>query len=209
MPDEPRPNAPARNLETIALFASLPITNALESAFVIFSADAYFDKYGTAWFRMHPANTLPYTGLRALEGESVVRLAETLRDEHGIHPLDVEIRGKQALLLHRDMASHPLTVQWRRPDRQQFADDGHRWSPFRAGLIWDVRCSLNEALQAQGSEQLADLPIHFGMAATLSTIFTLSMPSNVPVPTAESLLIYLQSQRDRLIQVLEQFPEGR
>ena len=40
-------------------------------------------------FARNPANTLPYIALSALEGHSVVHIAEALKDEHDLHPVAI------------------------------------------------------------------------------------------------------------------------
>jgi hypothetical protein len=102
-----------RNLEDVGLFASMPARHALQAAFVMSAAQVFFHKYAERGFFTHPANTLPFASLRALENESVVHLAEIIRDEHKLRPLDVSLRGAEQLLVLRDVVSHPMTVNWR------------------------------------------------------------------------------------------------
>lgn len=202
----PNQEPEARNLTLIAMFAELPIMNALSASFVMWVAEAFFGQ-DQQRFRTHVANTLPFRALRALEERSVVELAEVLRDEQG--RLAVPLRGRDALLRHRDLISHPMTLQWRRPDRQQAADNGHRWSPIRAGLVWDVLKSINEALRAQGGEaRVSDVPITHEMAVQLLAILELAGMAEDHLPPEQLLVPFLVRERAGFIRVLEAHPDG-
>jgi hypothetical protein len=197
---------PKRNLETIALFAGGDIRDALTAAFVMSAAEAFFYQ-DQQRFRTHVANNLVFHSLRALEASAVVHLAETVRDEHRLHPLANPVRGLDALLRHRDMISHPLTVRWRRPDRQQFADRGHQWIPIRAGLVWDVAKAIDEMLVANDMARTSpDVPATPEMARTLNLI--LSLAGWADAWPAELLLAYLEKQKPGFIRLLEQHPDG-
>lgn len=199
---------PVDDLEMVALFASSPVRSALRASYVMRAASAFFNLDITQ-FGTNPANTLAYQSLRALEAQALVELAELLRDEHNIHPVARTIRGRDQLLLHRDMIGHPMTVRWRRADRQQFADDGHQWSPVRSGLIWDVQKAINEQLAAQGAAvRLDDVPVDFEMAETLNFILARSAQPNVGVHSSEALHTYLQAQKPAFMRVLEAHPNG-
>lgn len=203
-----------KNLETIALFASSSIRNALEAAAITLAADAFFSKYGETTFLTNPANTLPYSALRALEGQAVLSLAEILKDEHKLYPLDVDLRAERDLLVsHRDMIGHPMTVKWRTTERGDCAKDvGRRHSRIRAGLVWRVANALDDALTKQGASHgggpLAQVPVHRAMATMLYSIFCLSMRAEARIPTENVLLAYLSTQEGSLRELLELFPDG-
>lgn len=202
----PTQDPEARDLNLVAMFAELPIINALSAGFVTWAAEAFFYQ-DQQRFRTHVANTLPFRALRALEERSVVELAEVVRDEQ--RRLPVPIRGRDALLRHRDLISHPMTVRWRKPDRQQAADDGHRWSPIRAGLVWDVLKSINEALRARGEEvRVSDVPITHEMAVLLLTILKLAGTADDHLPPEQLLVPFLVRERAGFIRVLEAHPDG-
>lgn len=196
----------ARNLTLVAMFAELPIRNALSASFVMRAAEAFFYQ-DQKRFRTHVANTLPFRALRALEERSVVELAEVVRDEQ--RRLPVPIRGRDPLLRHRDLISHPMTVRWRRADRQQAAADGHRWSPIRAGLVWDVLKSINEAIHARGAEvRVSDVPITHEMAVLLLTILKLAGMADDHLPPEQLLVPFFERERAGFIRVLDAHPDG-
>jgi hypothetical protein len=198
----------SKDLEIVALFASDPARKALRSSFVMKAASAFFYD-AVQKFAAHPSSTLVYQGLEALENEAVVQLAELLRDEHNLFPVARQIRGRDQLLRHRDMISHPSTVRWRSPDRQQFADDGHKWSPVRVGLIWDVQKAINERLVAEHMEiRVNDVPVDFEMALTLNFILARSVRMDVQPHPPDALHGYLNQQKPGFIRALEAHPDG-
>ena len=87
-----------KNLETLSLFISMDVRNAMMASYVTFVADRWFYQYSEEdqrkLFRTNPANTLTYASLNALFERSVVHMSEVLKDEHGIHRITVEIRRK-------------------------------------------------------------------------------------------------------------------
>ncbi len=115
-----------KNLETLALFISPSVRSAMMASYVTFAANGMFSRHSDEdqrkLFRKNPANTLTYSSLSALVERSIVHVSETLKDEHKIHPISVEIRRKLDLALHRDAVSHPATVEWRNRRMQDFAD---------------------------------------------------------------------------------------
>jgi hypothetical protein len=197
------------DLDVIGLFASGPIRNVLRTSFVMFGSLAFFE-LDMKLFVTHPANTLAFQGIRALEETAVVHLAELLIDEHNVHPVARTIRGRDLLKIHRDIISHPWTVKWRGRDRQQFADDkGKRWSPYRAGLVWDVLKDINEKLSAGGREvRIPELPVDYEMALQINFILTRSVRPEVKVHPTEAILGWLQAQRPKFVRKLEKHPDG-
>jgi len=199
---------PNEDLETLALFAADPVRRALRSSFVMRAAATFFN-HDTQQFVTNPANTLAYQGLRALEDEAVVHLAELLRDEHNLFPVARQIRGRDQLLSHRDMISHPSTVRWRRQDRQQFADDGNKWSPVRAGLVWDVQKAINEHLSTEHLDlRVHEVPVDLEMGRTLNFILTQSVRADVRPHAPDELHTYLSRQRPEFMRILEAHRDG-
>ena len=196
------------NLLDVAMFAQMPVRSALRSSFVMFAAQAFFSGAGDRQrkiFRMNPANTTVFQGLKALEDRAIIDLAQLLKNP----PTDAEIRGREKLFIHRDMVCHPAIPLWRYQNRQAFADAGHQFSHVRVGLIWDIRKSINEALTAKGKTDLLDgVPVDWEMAAMLRFILELSLAPGVGVASTDDLLNYLHSQIERFARVLDDFPDG-
>jgi hypothetical protein len=162
---------------------------------------------------MNPANTLPYSALGALEHSSVIHIVEVLLDEHNVHPLNVQLRGLDALKLHRDALSHPVTVRWRSPKKQAFFEDHRQWSDFRPALVWDLQRSINEQLRARGLKTFNDdIPVTWAMAEMLNLILRLSVndgPSVPSVPAVSELMTWLGSAKDKYLRDFEAYPDGR
>ena len=124
----------AKNLSILALFIATDVRNAMQACFTTFVADAFFLHYPPeerkTRFATNPANTLVYRGLQALTERSIVAIFETLKDEHGLHPHNTEIRRKRDLQAHRHTLSHPMTVAWDYPWMQRFRDAGRASSDW-------------------------------------------------------------------------------
>lgn len=191
------------SLSDVAMFARVPIRSALRSTFVMFAAQAFFSSAGdrqSLIFRTHPANTLLFEGLRAIEDKALIDLAGLLQKP----PVDAEIRGREKLGLHRDMICHPALPLWGRKSRQDFADAGHQYSHVRTGLIWDIRKSINAALSASGRTDLLDgVGVDWEMAVVLHQILQLSVAQGVTVHAVEELLKYLQVQAEKFGRALD------
>jgi hypothetical protein len=186
--------------------------DAIQSRFVIWAVDNFF--YGQPdperAFRTNPANTMPYQALVALEERAVVCIAEWLRDEHDLHPVTVNIRGRPELERHRDALSHPATLQWRRPDRQAFHNENRVWLDLRPAIIWDLQRSINEALQARGQRTYNDdIPITHEMSEMLHLILQLSVNEGFQPHDPGTLLPFLTQAKERYLQTLEAHPDGR
>jgi hypothetical protein len=184
------------------------------ASFVTFIADGVFHQHSREeqkkrW-RTNPANSIVYSALQALEEQSIVRVFETLKDEHKLHPHDAEIRRKEDLEGHRNSISHPMTVVWRKASMQAFADarrDGYDW---RAAQIWDVQRSINEELRKRGLETYNEtIPVTLDMAASLHLILDLArLPEHV-IPPVDLLLAYLQGEAPKYQAILEKHPDGK
>jgi hypothetical protein len=190
------------------MFSRPPIRSALRSTFVTFAASAFFSSAGERQrevFRMNPANTTTFQALKALEDHAIIDLAELLKKP----PIDAHIRGREKLAIHRDMICHPAVPLWRRQDRQDFADAGHRHSHVRIGLIWDVRKSINDALTAVGRTDLIEgVVADWEMASMLRLILEHSAAPGLTVHSTEDLLKYLQGQSEKFGTALDDYPDG-
>jgi hypothetical protein len=200
-----------KNLETLSLFISMDVRNAMMASYVTFVADRWFYQYSEEdqrkLFRTNPANTLTYASLNALFERSVVHMSEVLKDEHGIHRITVEIRRKVDLSLHRHAISHPATVKWDKQKMQEFADADRAVYEYRPALVWDANHSINEELR-KGNHQLRNESIDatWEMAVLLRTILEMSM--NVEPPSREHLFAYLQENAPTYQAQLEKRPDG-
>jgi len=204
---------PVENLSHLALFISEDVRSAMRASLVTFIAEAWFHQFSREEqekrFRTHPANNLVYSALKALEEQSIVRIYETLYDEHKLHPHGAEIRRKDDLHAHRNAISHPATVKWRRAWMQEFADagrDGHDWRPAQ---IWDLQRSINEELGKHGRKLHNEtIPVTFDMAASLRLILDLARLPDYQLPTVELLLEYMQHEGPKYQATLEKHPDG-
>jgi len=193
-----------QNLDDIAMFISMDVRLALQAAIVMGVVDLLFLE-SRDWFWTNPANTLPYSALRALEERSVVHISEVLHDEHKIRPVAADIRQKIELASHRDALSHPVTIRWRRPAMQQFHDQHRKWRDYRPILIWDMQLSINEHLRALGRKpRIEGVPVTPGMAVMLSSILRLSVKAHgqAAIPVEQDLLESLSGFRDRYLDFL-------
>ena len=204
---------PVENLSNLSLFIANDIRSAMTASFVTSIANAWFYQFAREEqekrFRTHPANNIVYAGLKALEEQAIVRIYETLYDEHDLHPHTTEIRRMEDLRGHRDAISHPMTAKWRRPWMQKFADavrDGHDWRPAQ---VWDVQRSINEEVRKHGRKTHNEtIPVTFDMAASLRLILDLSRLPDYEVPTVELLFAYMQNDLPKYQAKLEAHPDG-
>ncbi len=192
-------------LEVLNTLIALEVCHAMQASIVISAAAAEFARR-REWFVQNPANTLPFIALRALEKGATVTIAEVLKDERNAFPVSVTIRRKVDLIAHRDSISHPVTVKWRRPEMQEFSEQGREWLELRAALIWDMQRSINEELRLAGREIHNDeVEITPAMAMLLELIFKLSArPEALPflcAPT-EEIQANLQRFRDAYLDFL-------
>lgn len=199
------------NLADLALFIAQPVADAVRSQLVMWGAEEWFDGQpeAKARFRTHPTNTLAYRALGALERSSFVHVAETLKDEHKIFATDAPIRGRVELALHRDAISHPATICWRRDDRQAFADADRTWTDIRAGILWDVQKSVNEALRKEGQRGHNEtIHVTLEMATVLHSILQLACGDGYAPPSAADLLGWLQGREPHYFALLDSHPSG-
>ena len=197
----------------LTLLIANDVRNAMCAAYVTSVASAWFDQTPDdekrRRFKSHPSNSIIYSGLKALEGQSVVRVHEMLADEHGLHPIDAEIRGRAELRLHRLAASHPATVKWRDGKMQTFADADRDLYDWRAAILWDVQRALNEELVKIGRQpQVTEIPVSYDMAVSLHAILDLSREAACQIPTAQEIFVLLQRDAAKFQAQLEKHPDG-
>lgn len=197
-------------LEDIALLTSTSVLHALQAALVTHMADVWFMTGPRDVYTRNPANSLEYIALTALEEREVIYIAEVLLDEHKVHQTDAPIRRKQELFLHRDALSHPVTVKWRAPDRQQFFDDHGRWTHLRPAIVWDFQKSVNEELRKRGRRPLGNegISVTEEMATMLSMMLRSSIRPDCGVPPLTDLLRHMRDAAPKYIEALEQHPDG-
>jgi hypothetical protein len=205
-----------KNLERLALFISTDVKQAMRAAYVGFIAGSMFNKFSEeerrTVFRTNPANTLTSAALGALVSKSVVCISETLKDEHGLHPVNVEIRRKADLSLHRHFRCHPMTVDWRKPEMKDFADGDRAWHEYLPALVWDANRSINEELRKLDlAPQNESIEVTWEMAVSLHTILEMSLNPeaiNAELPSREELLWFLQDNVTKYQADLEKHPDG-
>jgi hypothetical protein len=199
------------NLEVLNLFISTSVRHVVEATLVIMASDHLFRR-AQDLFAYNPANTLPYIALRALEEQSIVHIAEALKDEHKLHPVAADIRRKEDLFLHRDGVSHPLTVKWRKADRQAFFDSKRVHYDLRAALVWDMQRSINDVLRSGGRKvRNGDIVVTTHMALMVETILRLSLTeigSQVAISTAEIPRL-LDRTKNAFLSFVIEHPDGR
>jgi hypothetical protein len=205
------PRSPDENLEIVNLFIATSVRHVVEATVVVIAADSLF-KHTPDLFARNPANTLPYIALKALEEQSVVHIAEVLKDEHQLHPVAAHIRHKDDLFLHRDGVSHPMTVKWRRADRQAFFDDKRVRHDLRAALVWDMQRSINDAILVAGRKtRNTTITVTAQMAAMVETIVRLSvteMGSQVVI-SCEEIPLLLERAKNAFLNFVIEHPDGR
>lgn len=204
---------PAENLSNLALFIANDVRSAMTASLVTSIANAWFHQFARdeqeKRFRTHPANNIVYAGLKALEEQAIVRIYETLCDEHDLHPHDAEIRRMEDLRAHRNAISHPATVKWNRPWMQEFADAGRDGYDWRPAQVWDVQRSINEELRKHSLKTHNEtIPVTFDMAASLRLILDLSRLPEYEVPTVDLLFAYMQTEVPKYQAKLEAHPDG-
>lgn len=200
-----------QDLEMLNVFLGVHVFQTIEASVVMGAARLPFAEH-PEWFFTNPANTLVYRALHALEERTVVQIAEILRDEKRIFTNVGEIRRKAELLLHRTILSHPSSVKWHTPEKQQFFDERRQWTDLRAALVWDMNASVNERLRALGREpQIRHHEVHVGMAIALHSILRLSIRGEMHglIPDEKTLFETLQTFQGRFIEFLEKRPDGR
>lgn len=207
------PDQSAKNLSLLALFISNDVSNMLMASLVTTTIGGFFSQYEKEeqkrLFRTNPANTLVYTSLRALEERSIVRISETLKDEHKLHPISVVLRRKEDLDLHRDAISHPMTVKWRSKKMQEFAEADRGGYDWRPAQVWDLQRSINEELKANGLETHNEsIPLTWDMVDMIRLALDLSRQPSLGIPPREALLDHLRGEAVKYKAMLEKHPDG-
>jgi hypothetical protein len=203
-----------KNLDLLSLFISTHVQDALRAHLVTLAAGAFFHQKPKEerekLFVTHPANTLPYSALKALEERAIVTVAETLNDEHNLYPVNTTIRNKEELFLHRNAVSHPMTVDWRSEEMHAFKEAKRDWKDNRPALLWDLHRSINEELRAQGQKpRIETVTVTKDMGVMLHTILSLSCSPAFPLYPADGYLLYLQVEAPRYVEGLEKRPDGQ
>jgi hypothetical protein len=198
-----------RDLRALSTFTFGAVRDVVQSGMVLIAANHFFVRDpDRRVFAQNPANTLPYRALRAFQEQAIVHISEVLKP--GALGSKVNVRRRQELRNHRDAVSHPIEVQWRRPQMQVFADEDRAWLDHRPCLVWDMHLSINEQLRAAGEEpELATVDATPAMATMLSSILRLSMRPGVQIPGEQELLEYLRRYAPKYIEQLERDLDGR
>jgi hypothetical protein len=201
----------SKNLEVVNLLIATSVRHVVESTLVVMASDHLFRR-APDLFQYNPANTLPYIALRALEEQSVVHIAEALKDEHRFLPVAADIRHKEDLFLHRDGVSHPMTVKWRKADRQAFFDSKRVRYDLRAALVWDMQRSINDALRSDDRKtRNEDIVVTTHMAIMVETILRLSLTAmgmQVAISTME-IPPLLERTKNAFLNFVIEHPDGR
>ncbi len=206
-------NDDPKNLETLALFISGSVRDAMMAAYVTFVADRWFYRYSEEdqrrLFRTNPANTLTYGCLSARVDRAVVHVADTLKEKKGTPPIGIEVRRKLELALHRDALSHPATVEWWNPRMQEFVDADRGAYEYRPALLWDLSRSINEELRKGNLRvQNESVMVTWEMAVMLCAILEMSLSTGTESPSREHLFAYLQANAAKYQAILERHPDG-
>lgn len=204
---------PIDNLELLALFIATDVQSAISAAFVTQLADLRFyhfpEEDRRRLFRSHPANNIVYSGLKALEDRAIVRVYETLLDEHDLHPVNAQIRRKEELELHRLALSHPATVSWRHQRMRIFDEAGRAGHDWRAALVWDLQRSVNDELRRENRKiHNETVTVSYDMAVALHAILDLSRRPECQIPSREDLFAYMQREAPKYQVLLEKHPDG-
>jgi hypothetical protein len=197
------------DLRVLNTFTFGEVRDVVEPGMVLLSADHFFfrDPEHRNFF-WNPANTLPYQALRALQERALVHIAEVLKQK--VFNVSATVRRKADVINHRDAVSHPLTVQWRRPEMRAFSDENRKWLDHRPCLVSDMHRSIIEELRAAGEQpELESVDVTDAMAIMLVTILRLSVKTQVQVGTEGELLAYLRKFLPSYIAQLERDPDGR
>lgn len=207
-------NDPVENLAHLALVIAGDVRNAVRAWLVTSLANAWFHQFPEEerkkLFKHHPANwNIVYTGLKALEGQSIVNIYEALKDEHKLHPITATVRRKGDLRLHRHAISHPMTVRWKDEKMQAFADASRDGYDLRPALVWDLQRSINEELRKHGRKTHNEsFTVTRDMAVALHMILDQARNPECPIPTVDQLLAQLQERAPKYQALLEKHPDG-
>ncbi len=205
---------PVENLAHLALVIASDVSNAVRAWLVTSLANAWFHQFPEEerkkLFNHHPANwNIVYTGLKALEGQSIVNIYETLKDEHKLHPIAATVRRKGDLRLHRHSVSHPMTVVWSDKKMQAFADADRDGYDLRPALVWDLQRSINEELRKHGRKTYNEsFTITRDMAVALHMILDQARNPAYAIPTVDQLFVQLQERAPHYQAHLEKHPDG-
>lgn len=207
---------PVKDLETLALFVDNDVKTAVQAAIVTLNVTLRFevltDEQKRGLYVTNPANTVAFSAMRALEDQSIVRVAEALGKDANLLPPGTEIRAKADLVCHRDAISHVYTVRWRKPANQEFADAHRQFTDLRAALVWDVWRDLNAELAKLGKPQ-RDMTVAIGWqhAALVHHILRTALKPeyHAAIPTEQSIFDHLAKFRDDFLNLLVEKPDGR
>jgi DNA-binding PadR family transcriptional regulator len=204
---------PVDNLSTLALFIANDVRDVVTASFVTFLADVWIAQFSTdeqrRRFRTHPANSIIYQGLKALEERGIVRVHERLKDEHGLLRIAATVRRKGDVRLHRLALSHPATIDWQDRKMQVFAEAGREGYDWRPALVWDLQRSINEELRKHGRQpHIETVPVSYDMAVGLHAILNLSRHPSYEIPSVNDLFVYMDREVLKYQAALEKHPDG-
>lgn len=206
---------PVENLSFLATIIAGDVRNAVGAWLITEKATAWFHQVPkeewSTYFVSNPANfNIVYSGLKALEEQSIVHIYETLKDTHRLHPHNANIRRKGDLRLHRHAISHPGTVAWTDEKMQQFADADRDGYDLRPALVWDLQRSINEELRKHGRETHNEtIVVTRDMAVALHMIMDQARnPARLAIQTVDQLFAHLREQAPKYQALLEKHPDG-
>jgi hypothetical protein len=139
-----------RALQRISLGIATDVRHTLQASLVMGASRMVFHG-NKRWFKHHPANTLHFTALRALEERSVVAISEDIEVTAKSMPVPKEIVEEWAALVpHRHALSHPSNVTWRKQFMRDFTARAGHYREHRGALIWRAQQAMNARLSAAG-----------------------------------------------------------
>ena len=177
-----------------SVFIRLSVAEALQARLIMWAADLVFDGQADREraFRTHPANTLPYRALRALEEKAIVHIVEAL-----------DLPYTDDLRLHRVVLAHPSKVKFQRPEVQAFFEENRPWTD-RPQRIWDLQKSINRVLTEAGQPvHLESIVITMDMVAMLQTILRVVSSEDHSPPDVAMLGSWLEKAKQHYVRRLE------
>jgi hypothetical protein len=190
------------NIEILQTKLFLDISYCFQSSIVMNTALMLFNNVPRS-FISTPENYLPFASLKALEDNSVVKIAETLKEENNFEDLDKIILKKKEIIAHRNFISHPFNIVWGDKTTRELFEKGANIFDIRLALILDLNNSINIELLKRKSNNIREINTQIlpGMVFIFESILKLSMKEECQnaIGTFDELKKSLMIFRDRFL----------
>jgi hypothetical protein len=156
-------------------------------------------------FKTNVANNILYAANDALIDISIVSVTEHIKSEAGRGSLPFLVPDLGVLMDHRDVISHPGTVEFSNAKVQKFFEEQGRYKDPKAVRLWRTRQALLDWLILQGKTPKYPnaVDVHQGTVEMIHSVMTISYKDGVVPPssadTLETVSKYFKKYEETII----------